>query len=50
MKVANDIDLSKEIRIKNNVTEWFDREDAALIHAHEKLLLNLKTPKLHIAE
>ena len=50
MKVVNSIDLSKEIRIKNNATEWFNKEDAALIHAHEKFLLNFKTPKLHIDE
>ena len=37
---------SKEIRIKNNTREWFDRE----IHPHEKLFLKFKKSKLHIDE
>ena len=31
IKVANEIVPSKEIRIKNNPQEWFDREIAELI-------------------
>ena len=30
MKVVNKIAPSKEIRIKNNIQEWFDRENAEL--------------------
>ena len=41
MKVVNEIAPSKEIRIKNNSQEWFDREIAELIHAREKLFLKL---------
>ena len=37
IKVVNEIAPSKEIRIKNNTQEWFDREIAELIHAREKL-------------
>ena len=48
MKVVNKIAPSKEIRIKNNTQEWFDREIAELIHAREKLFLKFKKSKLHI--
>ena len=41
MKVVHEIAPSKEIRIKNNRQEWFDREIAELIHALEKFK-NLK--------
>ena len=37
MKIVNEIAPSKEIRIKNNTQEWFDREINELIHAREKL-------------
>ena len=47
MKVANEIAPSKEIRMKNNTQEWFDREIAELIHAREKLFLKSKKSKLH---
>ena len=40
----------KEIRIKNNTQEWFDREIAELIYAREKLFLKFKKSKLHIHE
>ena len=50
MKVVNEIAPSKEIRIKNNTQEWFDREIAELIHAHEKFFLKFKKSKLHIDE
>ena len=50
MKVVNEIAPSKEIRIKNNTQEWFDREIVELIHAREKLLLKFKKSKLHIDE
>ena len=50
MKVLNKIAPSKEIRIKNNMQEWFDREIAELIHALEKLFLKFKKSKLHIDE
>ena len=39
MKVIYEIDPSKEIRIKNNNQDWFDREVADLIHVWEKLFL-----------
>ena len=50
MKVINEITPSKEIRIKNNNQDWFDREVANLIHVREKLLLEFKKSKLHIDE
>ena len=50
MKVVNEIAPSKEIRIKNNTQEWFDREVSELIHACEKLFLKFKMSKLHIDE
>ena len=37
MKVVNEIAPSKEIRIKNNTQEGFDREISELIHGCEKL-------------
>ena len=45
MKVVNEIAPSKEIRIKNNTQQWFDKEIAELIHAREKLF---QKSKLHI--
>ena len=50
MKVVDEIAPSKEIRIKNNTQEWFDREVSELIHACEKLFLKFKMSKLHIDE
>ena len=50
MKFVNKIAPSKEIRIKNNTQECFDREIAELIHAHEKLFLKFRKSKLHIDE
>ena len=50
MKVVNEIAPSKEIRIKNNTQEWFDREIAELIHACKKLILKFKKSKLHTDE
>ena len=49
-KVVNKIAPSKEIRIKNNTQEWFDREIAELTHAREKLFLKFRKSKLHIDE
>ena len=49
-KVVNEIAPSKEIRIKNNTQERFDRDIAELIHALEKLFLKFKKSKLHIDE
>ena len=34
-KVINEIPPSKEIRIKSNIQDWFDREVANLIHVWE---------------
>ena len=57
MKVVHEIAPSKEIRIKNNRQEWFDREIAELIHALKKFknlknqgftLLKKNTKKLSI--
>ena len=50
MKVVNEVAPSKEIRIKNNTQEWFDREIAELTHAREKLFVKFKKSKLHIDE
>ena len=50
MKVVNEIVPSKEIRIKSNTQEWFDRKIAELIHAREKLFLKFEKSKLHIDE
>ena len=49
-KVINEVAPSKEIKIKNNTQEWFDREIFELIHAREKLFLKFKKSKLHIYE
>ena len=50
MKVINEIALRKEVRIKNNNQDWFDREIADLIDVQEKLFLKLKKSKLDIDE
>ena len=50
MKVVNKIASSKEIRIKNNIQDWFDREVADLIDVWKKLFLKFKKSKLHIDE
>ena len=50
MKVVNEIAPSKEIRIKSNTQEWFDREIAELIHTREILYLKFKKSKLRIDE
>ena len=50
MKVVKEIAPRKEIRIRNNMQEWFDREIFELIHAREKLFLKFKKSKLHIDE
>ena len=50
MKVVNEIAPIKEIWIKNNTQEWFDREISELIHARKKLFLKFKESKLHIDE
>ena len=50
MKVVNEIAPSKDIRIKNNTQDWFDREIAELIHACEKLFLKFKKSTFHIDE
>ena len=48
MKVVNEIAPGKEIRINNNIQEWFNREIAELIYARKKLFLTFKKSKLHI--
>ena len=48
MKIVNEIVPSKEIRIKNNAQECFDRKITELIHARQKLFLTFKKSKLHI--
>ena len=50
MKVVSEIAPSKDIRIKNNTQDWFDREIAELIHACEKLFLKFKKSTFHIDE
>ena len=42
VKVIDEIDPSKEIRIKNNIQDRFDREVPDLIHVRKKLFLNFK--------
>ena len=42
MKVIKETAPSKEIRIKNNKQDWFDREIADLIHVLGKLFLKFK--------
>ena len=50
MKVINEIVPSKEIRIKKNNQEWFDRGIADLIHVREKLFLKFIKSKLQMDE
>ena len=50
MKVINEIAPSKDIRIKNNNKDCFDREVADLIYIREKLFLKFKNLKLRIDE
>ena len=50
IKVVNGIAPRKEIRIKNNIQEWFDREISELIHGREKLFLKFKKSKLPTGE
>ena len=50
MKVVNKIAPRKDIRIKTNTQEWFDREIDELIHARKKLFLKFRKSKLHIDE
>ena len=50
MKIINEIAPSKEIRIKNNNQDWFDREVSDLIRVQEKLFLKFKKSKLHFDE
>ena len=49
MKVINEIASSKEIKIKNNAQDWFDREFAELIYAQEKLFL-IKFKKIETSD
>ena len=42
MNAINEIAQSKEIRIKNNNQDWFDREFADLIHVREKSFLKFE--------
>ena len=42
MKVVSESAPSKEISIKNNTQDCFDREIAEFIHAQEKLFLKFK--------
>ena len=48
--INNEIASSKEIIIKDNNQNQFDREVADLTHAREKLFLKFKKSKLHIDE
>ena len=45
MKVINEIVRTKEIKMKNNTQDWFDREVGDLIQAREKLFLRFKKSK-----
>ena len=48
--INNEIASSKEVIIKDNNQDQFDREVADLTHAREKLFLKFKKSKLHIDE
>ena len=48
--INNEIASSKEIIIKDNNQDQFDREVADLTHAREKLFLKFKKSKLHTDE
>ena len=50
MNATNEIAQSKEIRIKNNNQDWFDREFADLIHVREKSFVKFEKLKLQIDE
>ena len=50
IKVINEIDPSKEKRIKNKNQDWIDREATDFIHVWEKLLLKFEKTKLHSHE
>ena len=50
MNAINEIAQSKEIRIKNNNQDWFDREFTDLIHVREKSFLKFEKLKLQIDE
>ena len=50
MKVINEIAPSKEVRIKSNNQDCFDREVDDLIHVRETSFLKFKKLKLHIDE
>ena len=50
MNAINEIAQSKEIRIKKNNQDWFDREFADLIHVREKSFLKFEKLKLQIDE
>ena len=50
MKVINKIDPIKQVRIKDNNEDLFEREVVDLIHFQEKLFVKLKKLKLHIDE
>lgn len=50
MNFINEIRQAKEIRIKNNTEDWFDRGVAELIHTPEKLFLKIKKPKLYLVQ
>ena len=48
IKVINEIAPSKEVRIKKNNQDWFDREVPDLTDVREKLFSKFKNSKLHI--
>ena len=50
MKVIHKIAPSKDIRIKNNSQDCFDRVVVDLIHVQENLFLKFKKSKLFISE
>ena len=48
--VVNLIAPFKTVRVKNNTSDWFDREIADKIHTRHKLYRRFKLPKLHVDE
>ena len=48
--VVNAVAPFKIVSVKNNTSEWFDREIADKIHTRDKLYRRFKLTKLHVDE
>ena len=49
-RVVNVVAPFKIVRVKNNTSEWFDREIADKIHTRVKLYIRFKLTKLRVDE